>query len=224
MPQPAASRVTRTRLALVALFVGLAVVGSCSCGATANDGGPNGSSAGSSATRVAVTGTTGTGNTGTTGPGGTAPGGDSTGTTGPGGSNGDGGNGGGNAGGSGGGGASGGGGGAKSSSTTGKSNALPAPTRAPGVTSEQLREAYRQSFDAECRRIWSIAPDGELSDPDDPSVAYTVNDCLSQLDVSQAELYNSIPEATQGGKDDAVLAAESLAAQLCAANGRCFIG
>jgi hypothetical protein len=98
------------------------------------------------------------------------------------------------------------------------------PTRAPDVSADEVRNAYKQAFEDECRRIFSIAPDGVLHDPDDEQGNYRVEDCLDLLDVDQAEGYLTVAEARQGGVDDAALAASSLggATKLCASNGQCW--
>ncbi|WP_334144006.1 hypothetical protein [Rhabdothermincola sp.] len=97
------------------------------------------------------------------------------------------------------------------------SGSIPAPTQAVGP----LRDAYTASFEATCRSIWSIAPAGELVDPDDPGTPLTVEDCLADLDPGQGENFADPLIASAGGRADAADVAASLSSvrRLCVPGG-----
>src|SRR5690349_11665019 len=50
----------------------------------------------------------------------------------------------------------------------------PAPTDDPADAAKNA--AYEQGYRAKCQQIWSIAPNGILSNPDDSTEQFTIND------------------------------------------------
>jgi hypothetical protein len=92
----------------------------------------------------------------------------------------------------------------------------PAPTTKrtlpPDTASPDITAAYTSAFNGECRTIWANAgPDGLFIDADNTEGgAYTIDDCLSQLEPAFAGSWDNVADARQGGIDDADSAVESL--------------
>jgi hypothetical protein len=89
-----------------------------------------------------------------------------------------------------------------------------------------MAKAYEEAYHAECDRVWAHAgADGKLWDPDNREAgAYTVQDCYDTLVQGFAAGSESLAEARQAGKDDAIAAIEDLTIsyQLVATNGEPF--
>lgn len=103
------------------------------------------------------------------------------------------------------------------------------PTSSPVTTEDPaqlaaLRDAYRQGFEQTCRAIFGLSPDGLMEDPEDPGTFWSLDECLSEMDVTTGEIYDTVQDAFDGGVEDAEFTADSftMSGRLCSKTGRCW--
>ncbi|WP_334143226.1 hypothetical protein [Rhabdothermincola sp.] len=113
--------------------------------------------------------------------------------------------------------------------TAATSETTATPTTNPVTTDDPaelaaLRDAYRQGFEQTCRAIFGLSPDGQMEDPEDPGTFWSLDECLSEMDVTTGEIYDTVQDAFDGGIEDAEFTADSFTAsgRLCSRTGRCW--